>query len=201
MSNPTRKGHYHGIPRTEELWQRLHAKHPHSRLHEAPILDELWDHARKLEVDLVNCKDVYKKYPVIYRKVRMTARALGYAIAVHGTLGRDIDFVAIPWTEEAVSPRALAKALALATEGFILDGRDNPALKPHGRLAWIIHTRGEQVDLSVMPRAPVSRVERVRLRARHAWRPVVIRKRRLESFIKSKWYAVQRYMGWGQNNG
>jgi hypothetical protein len=82
------------------------------------------------------------------------AREVGYALAVHGTLGRDLDLVAIPWTEDAVSAEALILRLlgAVGWRGAHLNSRsdnaedpaksidgDRPQKKPHGRLAWSIH--------------------------------------------------------------
>lgn len=97
------------------------------------------------------------------------ARKCGYALAVHGSLGRDLDLVAIPWTEEAESAESLILAM-LAAFGWNrahLDpetiGQDGqvvrpsghvPTKKPHGRVAWSIHfDLGLYLDVSVMPRA------------------------------------------------
>lgn len=58
------------------------------------------------------------------------AKSNGYALAVHGSMRRDLDLVAVPWP-----------------------GTQDPAQKPHGRLAWAIHLGGgPYIDLSVMPR-------------------------------------------------
>lgn len=107
------------------------------------------------------------------------ARALGYALAIHGTVTRDLDLVAIPWTDKAVSAVALKDSLMehIAAVGYEdLLRRDSPFLtneqidslvsqqegtnprgaatqKPHGRLAWNLYLYcGTKVDLSVMPR-------------------------------------------------
>jgi hypothetical protein len=96
------------------------------------------------------------------------AREVGYALAIHGTLGRDMDVVAIPWTEEAVSAEALIMRLlsAMGHRGVSLShrrgsqdvpptvsGGDIPDRKPHGRLAWSLHFESEMyIDISVMPR-------------------------------------------------
>lgn len=113
--------------------------------------------------------------------LRDVAKALGYAIAVHGTLKRDIDLVAIPWTDDACSARILAKAIqhkAREIVGYAEPSRvdrssSNPkwfqdglagyapgygriTAKPHGRRGWAFHLLPEQngsyIDLSVMPR-------------------------------------------------
>jgi dissimilatory sulfite reductase (desulfoviridin) alpha/beta subunit len=96
----------------------------------------------------------------LIRAVQFAGRQHGYAIAVHGSLTRDIDFVAIPWVEWAKPPEQLAKAIEAVTGGLILppDHTKEPIAKPHGRLAWSIHgVMGTYIDLSVMP--PVVRSE------------------------------------------
>lgn len=98
-----------------------------------------------------------KAYHLTIDAVREAARERGYAIAVHGSLSRDIDLVAVPWTDEAVSPHELAEAVRAAAEksspfriGLI--GPRGSVRKPHGRLAWSIHLGGgPYIDLSVIP--------------------------------------------------
>jgi hypothetical protein len=93
------------------------------------------------------------------------ARDVGYALAVHGSMGRDLDLIAVPWTEQAVSAEALIMRL-LAAVGYLhghlthrTEGKeaeqsngDIGAVKPHGRRAWSIHfENGLYLDVSVMP--------------------------------------------------
>lgn len=101
---------------------------------------------------------------------RPVARELGYNLVAHGSMERDCDLVAIPWTDEAVDEDALVLALqaafgeALGTECYRGQGW---SLRPHGRKSKtliLLNTglvnevepgRGEGfpfVDLSVMPR-------------------------------------------------
>lgn len=102
-------------------------------------------------------RKVAKGYCRIIGPMRESARALGYALAVHGSIKRDIDIVAIPWTEEAVDAQQLADAMRDVVRvviGFGEYGCDGPfpRPKPHGRRCWTIHFWGTYVDLSVMPR-------------------------------------------------
>lgn len=97
--------------------------------------------------------------------IRARARELGYAIGVHGSLARDIDLIAAPWTDEAVEARELAEAVKLvlrevtglgamiepeASDSYHLRGC--PGGKAHGRLCWSFYTYETYLDLSVMPR-------------------------------------------------
>lgn len=104
-------------------------------------------------------------YELLIEPLREKARELGYALGVHGTLKRDIDLIACPWTAEAVPAHDLADAL-LGVAGnvhgiaFLSPPEDKlyqragcPGYKPHGRLCWTIHLGGgPYIDLSVMPR-------------------------------------------------
>lgn len=88
------------------------------------------------------------------------ARPHGYAIAVHGSLRRDIDLVAAPWTDEAVDAQVLVDLIVHVVKArnggvaMLLDNdRPMPCERPHGRLCWSIHLGGgPYIDLSVMPR-------------------------------------------------
>ena len=85
--------------------------------------------------------------------VRVIARAHGYAVAVHGSLSRDVDLIAVPW-KDLVSPAHVFVADVVKRTGGWLRSKDAcPTKKPHGRLAWSIHIigTGTFIDLSVMP--------------------------------------------------
>lgn len=101
-----------------------------------------------------------RAYNLTIDAVRDAAREKGYALAVHGSLNRDIDLLAVPWTEEASSAEEVAEAIRAAAEktspgrmAFVATNDPCPRVKPHGRLAWSIHLGGGPfIDLSVMPR-------------------------------------------------
>ncbi|MEH6721953.1 MAG: hypothetical protein V7686_00355 [Qipengyuania sp.] len=91
--------------------------------------------------------------------MRLAARGCGYALAVHGTRARDIDMIAVPWTEQADEPKLLVQRLCGVLAGKL--GRalsqcgDDSAEKPHGRRAVTIIMPGAmapEIDLSIMPR-------------------------------------------------
>lgn len=112
-------------------------------------------------------KDVSFSLPVFYSQIlnliTLRAREFGYAIAVHGSMTRDLDVIAVPWIEEAADAEILVSAVCDLLNGFYLNYEDaeptdyinrNPEPKPHGRLAWSIHLKGFKgyIDFSVMPR-------------------------------------------------
>ncbi len=111
--------------------------------------------------------DSYQIYRRLIDPLRATARGLGYTLAVHGTLKRDIDLVAVPWAAEAVEARVLAEALAETARKWNgglahmagVEAADPwhvagcPTQKPFGRLCWSYHLgAGPYIDLSVVPR-------------------------------------------------
>lgn len=98
----------------------------------------------------------------ILRPLRERAKDLGYALTVHGSLERDIDLVAVPWTERACSPEGLANSLRQVLDKLYpitldVGPSDDPfKRKPHGRLCWSWWIRPwTYVDLSVFPPACV----------------------------------------------
>lgn len=99
--------------------------------------------------------------------LREVARTHGYALAVHGTLKRDIDLVACPWSEPCRDAIDLAlairsKAAEIHGHAFIAPHEEDefhrcgcPGMKPHGRLVWSFHLGGgPYIDLSVFPPTP-----------------------------------------------
>lgn len=91
--------------------------------------------------------------------LRDAARAQGYALAVHGSLSRDLDLIAVPWTDDATGLDTLVAALAEATKeatgwGHISGRSDNSwrSDKPHGRVAVTILASAElSLDISIVP--------------------------------------------------
>lgn len=92
--------------------------------------------------------------------IRTVARFHGYAITVHGSLKRDIDLVAIAWTDQAYPADDLAHAVRGAVAGILgnclIQGKEDGSIfakKPHGRLACIMIHPGfaGEIDLSIIP--------------------------------------------------
>lgn len=89
-------------------------------------------------------------YVGIYPGLAELCRANGYALAVHGSVGKDFDLIAIPWAESVVSPGELIKAI---TTEFALGvvGAENTPMR-HGRLCTTMtFSFGEcYLDFSIM---------------------------------------------------
>jgi hypothetical protein len=107
-------------------------------------------------------------YVALYPMLLQIAKDHGYTLAVHGSVHRDLDLVAIPWIEEAADPLTLILALKTATQTVTHHSRSDeekhwpdcsPTKKPHGRQAYSLHCTddggyGPYLDISVMPRIP-----------------------------------------------
>jgi hypothetical protein len=133
--------------------------------------------------DVKPCEhDSYPFYTKLIGPLREAARKLGYAIGVHGTLKRDIDLIACPWTSDAVSAKVLARAVQAVARQIVgyaephpfeatrssnpkwfrdglagdVEGHGRIYAKPHGRRCWSFYLTpthdGPYIDLSVFPR-------------------------------------------------
>jgi len=115
-------------------------------------------------------------FACLYPGLCEVARARGYALAIHGTVTSDLDLIACPWTDRAVSAEELKEAMMkhigacgysdmlkrdtclTAQQADEIAAREENknadyTAKPHGRKAWNLYLyEGTKVDLSVMPR-------------------------------------------------
>lgn len=87
--------------------------------------------------------------------VRESAKFKGYAIAVHGSLKRDIDLIAVAWTDQAAPSEDLVMAVQGAVGGILGNclRLGEPSVKPHGRIAYTLIHPGfaGEIDLSIIP--------------------------------------------------
>lgn len=83
------------------------------------------------------------------RLIWKLAREVGYAVGVHGSLRRDFDLIAAPWTDDAVGNADLVKHLCKGLNAKLLSGE----CKPCGRYAVNLRIDGwyKIIDLSIMP--------------------------------------------------
>lgn len=92
---------------------------------------------------------LYSSYYTLLRKIAIKN---GYALAIHGSMERDFDLVAIPWVEDCASPADLAYKMA----DFLgsVDSLTSAEKKPFGRLAYTFQVGGDggYIDLSVLPK-------------------------------------------------
>ncbi len=103
---------------------------------------------------------VEEYYEALISALRHVAYRCGYALAVHGSLKRDIDLIAAPWRDTAVSADYLYKQLKETCRviiGFAESySEDKPTEKDCGRLGWAINLTPNResvyIDISIMPK-------------------------------------------------
>ena len=87
-------------------------------------------------------------YAMLYPKLKDIALKHGYALAIHGSMSRDMDLIAFPWVENCSSPEAMVEDMNKALEGTLSSPyQANPAMRPHGRMSWSIYHK-DNVDAS-----------------------------------------------------
>ena len=99
-------------------------------------------------------------YAQLLPRIREEGERLGYAIAIHGSMRRDFDLLAVPWVDDAAPAEKLVEMIASKVSGFVIGDKmdrgelmQNPTKQPHGRMSWNICWGGNPfIDLSVMPR-------------------------------------------------
>ena len=92
-------------------------------------------------------------YTHLYIHLTRVALEHGYALALHGSMARDLDVIAVAWTEDAAPAEELLAAFVEE-----LDSRwvSEPEQKPRGRRAWTmtIPRSHAVVDLSIIEGKP-----------------------------------------------
>lgn len=94
-------------------------------------------------------------YAALYPQLTEIARSHGYAMAVHGSMQRDMDVICIPWTPTPSEPQAVVDDIV---KKFAIKQLKNNRVeaweeKHHGRMVTTLSIGfGECfVDLSFMP--------------------------------------------------
>lgn len=88
-----------------------------------------------------------------YKELAEVAREHGYAMAVHGSVARDLDLICIPWIDDAAEPQAVVDAI---TSRFAFEEINKPpSVREHGRLVYTLAVSFGDcfIDLSFTPRS------------------------------------------------
>lgn len=99
------------------------------------FLERLQNYKRGRWFNVHSVHELYAFYQSILPALRDTARDHGYALALHGSQRRDLDLIAVPWTDTYSDRDVLAKALAMTACGLTRQGPYEWEQKPHGRIA------------------------------------------------------------------
>lgn len=75
-------------------------------------------------------------YGRVYTIARLIAWQEGYALTLHGSFTRDLDLVAVSWTDAACDPEHLVRRIEEATK--LKNNGHPPSLRPFGRMTWTL---------------------------------------------------------------
>jgi len=89
-------------------------------------------------------------YACLYPQLAEISRKHGYALAVHGSMGRDFDLVCIPWVETPSKPHVVVDEMV---ETFAIKTVGEPEIREHLRIVFTLAVKfGECfIDLSFTP--------------------------------------------------
>lgn len=114
--------------------------------------------------DIVN--DVFSTPTGFYCCILPTLREVcykhGYALAVHGSMRRDLDVIAIPWVETASKPQVLCDDMVKELGGYTIQALKCD--KPHGRMTCPIRFNQTSfyIDFCIMPLMPLKKNKKVK---------------------------------------
>lgn len=90
--------------------------------------------------EAVTCNGRPAFYAAMWEDIRQCAMDCGWAVAIHGSLGSDMDIMAMPWVQEAGTFENMIREIvklfsgnSVAENYFITYGE-----KPHGRIVATI---------------------------------------------------------------
>lgn len=103
-----------------------------------------------------------------YNQLKEIAELYGYNLVIHGSMNRDLDLIAIPWTENARNPDEMIfefQEYLTGKKEMRPNGKPDYSDKPHGRkVVTISLNRGDKhgewvrfedeeyyLDISIMP--------------------------------------------------
>jgi hypothetical protein len=92
-------------------------------------------------------------YCALYPELAEIARNHGYALAVHGSMARDFDLIAIPWADQCSHPDNVIDDI---TSRFAIKKTTPMTNHKHGRMCYTLSVSFGKcfLDLSFMPLVP-----------------------------------------------
>lgn len=93
--------------------------------------------------DLKTKEELKGRYASYIPALQKIAGQHGYALAVHGSMTRDLDLIAVPWVKKVLAPETLVMSLQESLVGYYntrqyWKNSTKDDKKPHGRKAYII---------------------------------------------------------------
>ena len=101
----------------------------------------------------VTCNGRSAFYAAVWEDIRNCAMDNGWAVAIHGSLSSDMDIMAMPWTDEAVTFPEMVDSIAALFDGNTLAECYKIAYgeKPHNRIVATVPIWSDfYLDISAM---------------------------------------------------
>ena len=99
----------------------------------------------------VTCNGRAAFYASMWDDIRQCAMDCGWAVALHGSLNSDMDIMAMPWTETAVSFYEVCRRIKTLFKGNEFDWDIDYYSKPNNRIVATIPIWGDfYLDISAM---------------------------------------------------
>lgn len=87
---------------------------------------------------LIHVKPAF--YAFVYEELKLVAKEFGYNLVLHGSLNRDLDLIAIPWSEPLGNVDKMIQAFSDLVGGYIMGQTFKQRhCFPHGRLSYVIN--------------------------------------------------------------
>ena len=92
--------------------------------------------------------------PVIYASyygiLKEVAKENGYALALHGSISRDMDLIAVKWTSTAVEKDMLIERIVKALGVKGMESKLKGKEKAYNRTSYIVSTGEGYLDINVI---------------------------------------------------
>lgn len=102
----------------------------------------------------VTCNGRAALYAALCEDIRNAAMDCGWAVALHGSLSRDMDIMAMPWVENCTDADTMIDTIIKRCFGdnIISEyGKKVDMTKPHGRVCYLIPIYDDYyLDISIM---------------------------------------------------
>ena len=93
-------------------------------------------------------------YATLWEDIRNAAMDCGWAVALHGSLARDMDIMAMPWIENCTDADTMIDTIiekCLGDNIMSEYGKKVDRTKPHGRVCYLIPIYDDfYLDISIM---------------------------------------------------
>jgi len=88
----------------------------------------------------------------LFKEIKEKTKALGWCVLAHGSMERDLDILATPWTDKACTYQELIECIRLTFAEFVKGKCYKSAIpeeKPFGRKAYNLYALTDEDDLIV----------------------------------------------------